>query len=98
MIDKDALVASLSAWAIEQDGDGYYLIGSAADWDEFAAVVAEMPSANAKMTDDVNLGDDQTMIGHTQAEVSRWLSGTHNFTLATLAKISVTLEVNILTI
>lgn len=38
------------------------------------------------------------MIGHTQAEVSRWLSGTHNFTLATLAKISVTLGVNLLEI
>lgn len=38
------------------------------------------------------------MIGHTQAEVSRWLSGTHNFTLATLAKISVALEVNLFTI
>ncbi len=38
------------------------------------------------------------MIGHTQAEVSRWLSGTHNFTLATLAKISVALGVNLLTV
>lgn len=38
------------------------------------------------------------MIGHTQAEVSRWLSGTHNFTLATLAKISVALGVNLFTI
>ena len=38
------------------------------------------------------------MIGHTEAEVSRWLSGTHNFTLATLANISVKLGVDILTI
>ena len=38
------------------------------------------------------------MIGHTQAEVSRWLSGTHNFTLATLAKISVALDVNLFTV
>ncbi len=38
------------------------------------------------------------MIGHTQAEVSRWLSGTHNFTLATLAKISVALGVNLFTV
>ena len=57
------LVASLSAWAIEQDNDGYYLIGSAADWDEFAAIVAETPTANARMTTDVDLGDDLTMIG-----------------------------------
>lgn len=27
-------------------------------------------------------------IGRTKAEVSRWLSGTHNFTLSTIAKIS----------
>ena len=38
------------------------------------------------------------MIGHTQAEVSRWMSGTHNFTLATLAKISVALGVNSFTV
>ena len=38
------------------------------------------------------------MIGHTEAEVSRWLSGTHNFTLSTLANISVTLGVDILSI
>ena len=56
------LLASLSAWAIEQDGNGYYLIGSAADWDAFAGIVTENPTANAKMIADVNLGTDQTMI------------------------------------
>lgn len=35
---------------------------------------------------------------HSQGEVSRWMNGTHNFTLATLAKISVALGVNILTL
>lgn len=30
--------------------------------------------------------------GKTEAEMSRWLSGTHNFTLRTLAKISTTLD------
>ena len=34
---------------------------------------------------------------HSQGEVSRWMSGGHNFTLATLAKISAALGVNILT-
>ena len=58
-----ALVASLSAVAIEQDNDGNYLIGTAADWDAFAAIVAETPAANALMTADIDLGDDQTMIG-----------------------------------
>ena len=38
------------------------------------------------------------MIGDSEAEVSRWLSGTHNFTLATLANISVALGVNVINI
>lgn len=32
------------------------------------------------------------MMGKTEAEVSRWLGGTHNFTLKTLAKISAVLD------
>ncbi len=48
---------------IAQDGEGYYLIGSAQNWKEFAVVVIVTPTANAKMTADINLGDDQTMIG-----------------------------------
>ena len=35
--------------------------------------------------------DFALMVGKTQAEVSRWLSGTHNFTIRTLAKISAVL-------
>ena len=34
----------------------------------------------------------------TEAEVSRWLSGTHNFTLKTLAKITSVLEEKIIVI
>lgn len=34
----------------------------------------------------------------TETEVSRWLMGTHNFTLATIAKIEVALGVEILTV
>lgn len=37
-------------------------------------------------------------IGETEAEVSRWLGGTHNFTLRTIAKISDALGVKLLTI
>lgn len=33
-----------------------------------------------------------------EAEVSRWLGGTHNFTLRTIAKISEALNVNIISI
>ena len=58
-----AALASLSAWAIEQDSDGYYLIGSAADWDAFAAIVATTNDANARMTADIDLGKSQAKIG-----------------------------------
>ena len=55
---------SSGAWAIEQDTDGYYLIGSAQDWKDFAGIVNNTnPAANAKMTADIDLGDDQTHIG-----------------------------------
>ncbi len=57
------LGCSAGAWAIEQDSDGYYLIGSVQDWKDFAALVQTTPTANAKMTADVDLGDDQTRIG-----------------------------------
>ena len=43
--------------------DGYYLIGSVQDWKDFAALVETNPTANAKMTADIDLGDDQTRIG-----------------------------------
>ena len=37
-------------------------------------------------------------MGKTEAEVSRWLGGTHNFTLRTIAKISDALGVELLII
>lgn len=37
-------------------------------------------------------------MGKTEAEVSRWLGGTHNFTLRTIAKISEALGVKLVTI
>jgi len=36
------------------------------------------------------------LVGKTETEVSRWLSGTHNLTLATIAKISVALNDDII--
>lgn len=36
-------------------------------------------------------------MGKTEAEVSRWLGGTHNFTIRTITKISDALGVNLLT-
>ena len=35
-------------------------------------------------------------LGKTETEVSRWLSGTHNMTLATIAKISTALNADII--
>ena len=36
------------------------------------------------------------LLGKTETEVSRWLSGTHNLTIATIAKISVALREDII--
>ncbi|MBO4660292.1 MAG: hypothetical protein J5610_02395, partial [Prevotella sp.] len=51
------------AWALNQDNEGYYLLGSLQDWQDFAALVQNTPTANARMTADIDLGDDQTKIG-----------------------------------
>ncbi len=56
------LGCTAGAWAIEQDSDDYYLIGSVQDWKDFASIIATTNSVNAKMTADVDLGDDQTNI------------------------------------
>ena len=63
------------AWAIEQDSDGYYLIGSVQDWKDFAAVVATTNDAKAKMIADIDLGDDQTTIGHPNESPSYHFKG-----------------------
>ena len=39
--------------------------------------------------------DFARMMGKTETEVSRWLSGTHNLTLATICKISAALEADV---
>lgn len=40
--------------------------------------------------------DFAQLVHHSQGEVSRWLNGTHNFTLSTLAYISIALGTNVL--
>ena len=42
--------------------------------------------------------DFAKQIGKTETEVSRWLSGTHNLTLATICKISVALNEKIIVV
>ena len=39
--------------------------------------------------------DFARLLGKTETEVSRWLSGTHNMTMATIAKISEALDTDI---
>ncbi len=57
------LCCCTGAWALDLDSsDGYYKIGSLQDWKDFATLVKTTPTANAKMTADVNLGNDQTTI------------------------------------
>ena len=52
------------AGVLAQDEEGYYLISSVAHWQLLAMLVDEGENdANARMTADIDLGDDQTMIG-----------------------------------
>ena len=51
--------------SLEKDGEGNHLLSSAQDWKDFAAIVnsGTNAAANAKMTADIDLGNDQTMVG-----------------------------------
>ena len=76
-------------WAqtLVQDADGYYIIGTVADWKSFAELVQTTPTANAKMTADIDLGDDQTVIGGVLNGSSLFYQGTfdgqgHTLTIA----------------
>ena len=42
--------------------------------------------------------DFARILGKTETEVSRWLSGTHNLTLSTISKISLALGENIIAV
>lgn len=51
---------------LQQDADGYYLLGTLQNWRDFVALVnGGTANANARMTADIHLGDDQTRIGST---------------------------------
>ena len=49
---------------LTKDDEGYYLLASADDWKAFAKLVETEPTANARMTEDIDLGDDLTMVGY----------------------------------
>ena len=60
-----ALFVFVGTKAINRDSNGTYLISSLSDWITFASIVnnGSNPAANAKMTKDIDLGSNQTMIG-----------------------------------
>jgi len=45
------------------DAENNFLIGSVEDWKEFATQVSKKPDLNAVMTADVDLGNEQTIVG-----------------------------------
>lgn len=59
----------------QQDEDGYYLLDSSWAWDDFAELVTIDPTVNGRMTDDINLGDDQTHIGSIYESGSVYFKG-----------------------
>ena len=48
---------------LAQDSEDYYLIGSAADFNKFATIVRSNPTANARLTADIDLTGDELTIG-----------------------------------
>ena len=48
---------------LAQDSEDYYLIGSAADFNKFATIVRSNPTANARLTADIELTGDELTIG-----------------------------------
>ena len=65
-------VASTAAWALS-DVNGVYQIGTAADWEEFAALVnGGEVNACAVLTDDIDTGIDGTMIGVADQQGKRY--------------------------
>lgn len=73
----------LKTFAVETDESGTYLIGSVDDWKAFADIVKTTPNANAKMTADIDLGTDQTMVGNTTNPYAGTFDGYgHTMTIA----------------
>ena len=54
------IICCATSWAIDQDSEGYYLIGNANDWNTFAEEVNNNPAINARLTADIDIA---TMIG-----------------------------------
>lgn len=77
------LNARFRDFLIQTDESGNYLIGSEADWSEFAQIVAETPSANAKLTADVQLSALSPMLGSDEVKYAGTFDGQgHTLTVA----------------
>lgn len=63
LISMIALLCCTGVWALDRDMENYYILSSLQDWQDFAALAQTVPTINARMIADINLGDDQTMIG-----------------------------------
>ncbi|MBR2184466.1 MAG: hypothetical protein IJ897_03465 [Prevotella sp.] len=50
-------------WALDRDTENYYILSSLQDWQDFASLAQTVPTINARMIADIDLGSDQTMIG-----------------------------------
>jgi len=48
---------------LRQDAEGYYLLNCKLAWADFAELVETTPTANARMTADIDLGDEQARLG-----------------------------------
>ncbi len=57
------LLCCTGAWALDRDTENYYILSSLQDWQDFASLAQTVPTINARMIADIDLGDDQTMIG-----------------------------------
>ncbi|MBR1499018.1 MAG: leucine-rich repeat protein [Bacteroidaceae bacterium] len=74
---------------LDKDEEGNYLIASADDWRAFANLTIIEPSANAKMTADIDLGDDQTTVGTQDVPYAGMFDGNgHTLTVAYSQNIS----------
>ncbi len=62
---------TLAYEGLQKDVNDNYLLGCVWDWQDFAALVnGGTTNINARMTADIDLGDDQTMIGDTGESTS----------------------------
>jgi hypothetical protein len=57
------LCCCTGTWALDRDTENYYILSSLQDWQDFASLVQTVPTINARMIADIDLGSDQTMIG-----------------------------------